>query len=590
MLVAADGTVDWLCLPSYAGATLFGSLLDSDRGGWWRLGPASSAFGHQRYLDNSAVLLTTWSESGCVLELTDAMAWPWDDREARDGGEDGRVLLRRLCCLAGEADCVFDLCPRPDFAAGTMTSSRDRLTLPLGADSPVDLWASQPVTIEGECAEARFRLAAGEEMWAVLSTGEEIETTWSVEGVTAELRRVVDYWHTWSERLDVRGSRAERIRRSALMVHLLSYAPTGSPVAAPTTSLPERIGADRNWDYRYAWVRDASLAVATLARLGETESGLRYMDCLTTYPSSTESPLQIVYGVDGTTDLPVRERHDLAGYRGSKPVRIGNRACGQRQLDSLGFFVECALTYLQQGGVWRDSFWTTVRRAADYTVRTWQEPDSGIWELAVERQFISSMVMSWVVLDRAIKIADATDHAAETDGWRDEMTRIHATVMDRGWSDRLGAFRQHAGADTIDASALLIPVMGFLPADHPRVRATTECIIERLTIDGLVHRYEAADSPSDDDEPLPVGEFEGAFLPCTFWLVTTLTLDGRIDEAEAILQRVEALAGELGLFAEEVDARSGGFLGNTPLLFSQTEYVRAIQALDHARQQVVRTP
>ena len=589
-LVAADSTVDWLCLPAYDGAPLFGSLLDSERGGWWRLGQASGTLGRQRYRDSSAVLITTWSDDRGVLELTDAMAWPWDDRTAADGGADGRVLLRRLRCLRGEADCVLDLCPRPDFAPGTISPSAGGVVISLGDGGHVDLWASQPVAIEGERAVTRVRLAAGEELWAILSTGEETQTAWTGERAETELRRAVDYWHSWSDCLDVQGPRAEQIRRSALTVHLLSYAPTGSPVAAPTTSLPERIGADRNWDYRYAWVRDASLAVATLARLGETASGLRYMDCLTSYRSSTESPLQIVYGVDGSTDLPVRERNDLAGYRGSRPVRFGNRACGQRQLDSLGFFVECALTYLQQGGVWRDRFWITVRRAADYTARTWREPDSGIWELDVERHFISSMVMSWVVLDRAVKIAGATGHAAETDGWCDEMTRIHASVMDRGWSDRLGAFRQHTDADTLDASALLIPVMGFLPADHPRVRATTECIIERLTIDGFVHRYEAADSSSDDDEPLPVGEFEGAFLPCTFWLATALTLDGRIDEAEAIVQRVESLAGELGLFAEEVDARSGRFLGNTPLLFSQTEYVRAIQALDHERRQDVDTP
>ncbi len=305
------------------------------------------------------------------------------------------------------------------------------------------------------------------------------------------------------------------------------------------------------------------------------------MDCLTTYRSSTESPLQIVYGVDGGLDLPEHERTDLAGYLGSLPVRTGNRGCSQRQLDSLGVFAECAWRYLQTGSDWRDGYWDMVRRAADYTASHWTEPDSGIWEMSVEQHFVSSKVMSWVCLDRAVRIAEETGHAAETDCWRETMEAIHAEVMERGWSERLGAFRQRYEADTLDASALLIGIMDFLPPDDPRLMATADQIAEDLAINGLVHRYVPADKSGNDS--LPLGEFEGAFLPCSFWLATVYARAGRTAEAEAILARVEATAGELGLFAEEVDARTGQSLGNYPLLFSEVEYVRAVLELEAAQ-------
>ncbi len=584
-LVAADGTLAWLCLPDYDGPTVFGALLDNRRGGHCRLGPAIPSLGSQRYRTQSAVLTTTWTSAAATLELTDAMAWPWDDRGAADGADDARVVIRRLRAAAGAADCVLDVLPRADFDRDAVVSPLLTGALFDLAGTTLRLWASRPVTLSAGGASTRIHLQAGEELWVVLATGDD-RREWTVDRARTELERADSYWREWIDDLAYEGPRPNQVRRSALNLHLLSYAPTGSPVAAPTTSLPERIGGDRNWDYRYAWVRDASLSLTVLARLGKMRAGQRYMDCLTTYRSSTDSPLQVVYGVDGRTDLPDRERHDLAGYRGSLPVRFGNRACGQRQLDSLGFFTECALVFLQAGGEWREQYWRMVQRAADFTAAHWREPDRGIWEGSVSQHYVSSKVMAWVALDRAVKIAERTGHHAAVAPWRDAMSAIHDEVREHGWSERLGAFSQRYEGETLDASTLLIPIMGFLPASDPRCRTTAQAIAQTLTIDGLVHRYVPAETPGHEDDALPVGEFEGAFVPCCFWLATVYAQMGRRKEAAAILDRAEGAAGPLGLFAEEIDARAGQFLGNVPVLFSHAEHLRAILALADADQRV----
>lgn len=323
------------------------------------------------------------------------------------------------------------------------------------------------------------------------------------------------------------------------------------------------------------------LSMAVLAMLGDTRAAKRYMDWLARLDSSTDSPLQVVYQIGGGTDLTQRGRPELAGYRESQPVLIDNHAFGQRQLDSLGYLADCALINLEEGGEWRPEHWEMIRRAADYTVADWAQPDCGIRELPAEQHYVSSKVMSWVALERAVQIAAKTQHQRATEPWQATMAAIHAEVLARGWSDRLEIFRQRYEADTLDAAALLIPVMDFLPADDSRVVATAERIEATLVIDGFVHRFRAGETPGHED--LPVGEFEGAFFPCTFWLATTYAKAEQPDRAEAILARAEATAGALGLFAEEVDARSGAFLENYPLLFAQVEYVRTILELAKAR-------
>lgn len=570
-LVASDGTINWWCAPRYDSPSVFGSLLDDEHGGFWRLGPAGTEPGEQRYLGDTAVVVTRWSDSAAEVELTDLMPWPMDVRSA--DVEHRHALVRRLCCTRGEATCVLELQPRFDFALPFSLTADEHHVLIQTPETGITFWASCDVEVANGGISATIHLHEGEEVCTVVEYG--VKTSpWSPDEVDRLYRATLEYWQSWADTLDYHGPHRARACRSALTVHLLSYAPSGSMVAAPTTSLPERIGGDRNYDYRFAWVRDASLSMAVLALLGDTEAAQRYMDWLAGLDSATESPLQVMYQIDGGTDLSQRERTDIAGYRDSQPVRFGNHAALQRQLDSLGYLADCAFIYLSHGGPWNDSYWELIRRSADYTVANWHQPDSGIWELSDNQHYVSSKVMSWVTLERSIRIAHETGNDDATHGWRDTMDQIHAEVMDRGWSDRLGAFRQRYEGDNLDASALLIPVMGFLPPDHPRVHSTVRAIEETLTINGFVHRFIAAETPGQGD--LPLGAFEGAFLPCSFWLATTYAMMGRLGDAEQILVAAEQVAGGLGLFAEEIDAQNRYFLGNTPLLFSHVEYVRAL--------------
>lgn len=570
-VISADGTVRWLCLPDFDGIPVFGGLLDSTRGGYWRLGPASGTTGRQCYHAGTNVLVTSWHTAEGDLELTDAMLSPDDSRPA---GEGQRTLLRRLYCRRGSARCAMELMPRDDFSPG-LVSSRVSGGLELRvAGHALGLWTCRPVEACEERVCAAFSLAAGDEFWAILGLGAD-PAAWNAEAAGEALQGTLQYWRNWTSRYSYQGPRRDAVIRSALAIELLSFAPTGAVAAAATTSLPERIGDNRNYDYRYAWIRDASMAIATLSVLGDFAGAERYLSWLAALGSSTEMPLQVLYRVDGGTDIRQHARKDIAGYRGSRPVHFGNHAYRQRQIDSFGYLADCTVIYLLQGGRWRPEYGWVIRRIADYTVRNWRKPSNGIWERERRRHFVSSKVMSWTTLARALAFADMTGEDANLRLWRKTMTEIHAEVMERGWSDELQCFRQRYDADALDASSLLIPLMGFLSPDHPRVTATVQRIEQQLMMDGLVYRFR----PEELGEALPMGRFEGAFLPCCFWLAAVYAMIGRRSDAEAMLGRVENLAGELGLFSEEADVGSGLLLGNIPMIFSHAEYARAVLQL-----------
>jgi alpha,alpha-trehalase len=577
--VAADGTVGWLCLPDFDGDPVLGALLDARRGGFFRLGPAALLLGRQRYQEETCVLLTRWETADGVLELTDAMAWPADRRAPADAGR--RVLLRRLRCEGGEVRCRLALRARPDFGSTAATAKPTRVgdlgwRLDAGGHD-LGLWCSAPLHAQGDVLRAAFLLRSGEEAWAVLGPGED-PSAWNAAAAKAALDACHADWRHWAAVLTYGGPRGPGVRRAARLMRLMSHAPSGALVAAPTAALPERVGGDRNYDYRYGWVRDNSLALAALATVGDLGLAGRYMDWLAGLSSATDQPLQVCYRADGGTELPERKRGDLVGWRGSGPVVFGNRAARQRQIDGLGYLADCALVYLERGGAWKPAYGRLVRRIADFAAARWREPGHGIWELDALEHWVSDKVMAWVALERAERIAARTGADADAvPAWRAAMDGIRAEVLADGWSEPRGAFRQRYGADALDASALLMATMDFLPPDDPQLRATVARIEDELTIDGLVHRFRPEELPEAVRSDLPMGAFEGAFLPCCFWLAVAQAREGRADAAEATIARAEAAAGELGLFAEEIDARGdGSFLGNVPLLFSHAEYLRAV--------------
>lgn len=569
-LVSDRGRIDWLALPDFDGRTVFGRLLDPG-GGSWRFGPQEEGPGIQRYEPETCILTTRWETADGTLELTDFMAWSESSRP--EGVAHVRLVARRLRSTAGTHPCALELSPVRDFRYALDGLVGGGLPVATVGEAP-RFWATVPRSSWMAGQSINFKLAEGEEQWVVLSCGnsEAVDPLLNVEGLTGLLESTRNDWRERAKRVRYEGPARELVVRSLLTIHLLSYAPAGSVVAAPTTSLPERIGGDRNYDYRLAWVRDASLSLAIVAMLGDTDAARDYMDWLVACPPGAEGPLQVVYSIRRELDLTEVIRDDIAGYEGSRPVREGNAAYDQRQLDSLGYLADCALLYLEAGGEWRPSFWDLIRRAADYVVATWREPDSGIWEIRGEqRHYVSSKVMSWVTLERAIRIAMSLGEPVAP-AWSPARDEIHAEVCRRGWGPALGAFRQHYDADTLDSSALLIPVMGFLPATDSRVVATVERLRAELEINGHLHRFDARLLAGE--VPLAPGDFEGAFVPCTLWLVTTLALMGRRGEAEHLLTSLEGQL-PLGLLPEEIDARSGRFLGNTPLMFAHVEYLRA---------------
>ncbi|HJU20246.1 MAG TPA: glycoside hydrolase family 15 protein [Stellaceae bacterium] len=573
-LVAADGTVSWWCLPNYDGPTLFGCLIDPGKGGSWRLGPKGLNFGKQSYLGDSAVLVTHWEEEGAVLELTDAMLWPENNRSA--GREDRRVLLRRLRCLEGTAQCTMHLEPRRDFGEPAQVS-RDAA----GGEFVLDglrlgLWLSRPLLAQADGPSAAFDLAPGEEVWAILGPGEN-NAGWTREQAQQALDETLSYWRKWAAQLDCPGPRGDRIQRSGIAAHLLAYAPSGALVAAPTCSLPERIGGPRNYDYRYAWIRDASLSVELLSLLGATGEARHYLDWLVTLEPGDKMPLQVVYRIDGSRDLEQTERKGLAGYRQSSPVRLGNQAAEMMERGSFGFLADCMLAYLEAGGEWRDEYWHLLRKLADFTATQWRREDAGIWELSPEQHFVAGKVMTWVTLDRALRIHQKLGRHESVGTWRQTMAEIHDAVLRSGWNEERHSFRQSFGEEAVDAALLLMPLYGFLPVDDPRICATVDRIAEALMVNGFVHRFDASMVRGQPD--LPLGEAEGAFLMCTFWLAHFYALRGERERADALLRRAEEVAGALGLYSEAIDARSAAFLGNTPLLFSQAEYAKAALAL-----------
>ncbi|HEV2146086.1 MAG TPA: glycoside hydrolase family 15 protein [Longimicrobiaceae bacterium] len=579
-LVARDGSIDWCCLPHLDSPSVFAALLDARRGGRWRIAPAGEASVTRRYLGPSAVLRTEFRGAGGVLHVTDFL--PIREGSAEGRSESSHSIVRHVRCVEGEVEAEVEWTPRPNYAREDVVLGREgqvvvarspRYELAL-AGFPEDV----PFSLEGASARARVPLRAGEGFNLACAWGgaDPNPVAWTAEH---HLEDALRWWEAWAGSCGVPpGAEAwrELILRSGMVLKLLTNEGSGAIAAAPTTSLPEEIGGVRNWDYRFCWVRDSSMIARALLALGHPGDARDFLAFLEGAAAQHRDPsrIQVVYGLRGETRLTEYTLGHLDGYRGSAPVRIGNAAALQRQLDIYGELLDAARELARIGEPPAPAQWAWLRGVADYVCGIWRGTDRGIWEVrGPERHFTYSKVMCWVALDRALALAEALGLEADTGRWARERARIRAEVLERGYDRRQGAFTQSFGSPVLDASALLLPIVGFLPPEDPRVRGTVDAVLRTLTEDGLVFRYLAEETPDG------VGGGEGAFGICTFWLAHALARCGRVDEARDVFAGMASRANDVGLFPEEIDPATGAFLGNFPQAFTHVGLIDAARAL-----------
>ena len=585
-LVGRDGSIDWCCLPQLDSASVFGALLDARRGGRFRVAPVGGRAGTQAYAGESNVLHTHWETAAGRLQLTDFLPLR-GDLVGRAASEAPPELHRVLRCEGGEAEVEIEWAPRFDYARAGVRIHRaaggwvaeaeggaERLTLGGVEDGELRDDGHGPVLT------APLRLRPGAPRALVCRWGT-AQAAASPDDSLAWLDETLAAWARWVEHEPVTvswaGALQPQVTRSMLALKLLIHADTGAIAAAATTSLPEEIGGVRNWDYRFTWIRDASLTAQALTAIGHEREAIDFLHWAERAAAGCEPgwEIQIMYGLRGERELPEQELTHLAGYRGSRPVRIGNGAATQRQLDVYGELLDSAWELARRGARLEAPIWEFLAHAAERATRAADEPDFGIWEVRSEpRHFVYSKAMLWVALDRAVRLAERDGHLqGDVAHWRATRDALHAQVLARGYDAQLGAFTQAYGTRELDASNLLLPIHGVLPADDPRMLGTLDRTLEQLTENGLVYRYRG-------DDGLP-GE-EGAFLLCTFWLADALALAGRVDEAWRIFEAAAGCASPLGLLAEQADAHSRELLGNYPQAFSHIGLINSALYLAYA--------
>ena len=584
-LVTTAGSVDWLAFPRFDSPSVFGRLL-GDQAGFWQIRPAGGWTSVRRYLERTLVLETTFTTATGMLVLTDLLALGPDNGGHRLGRDVPHLLVRRVACTAGQAESDVAYAPRPEYG----------LVVPLL--SPVDggvtarggaewLVLTTPVALEitGSIAHGRATLAEGDALHFALhrSTLEQTPArVWSAQALSARIDETVEAWRSWSalhQAYD--GPWADLVHHSGRVLQGLSFQPSGAIVAAATTSLPEGVGGERNWDYRYAWVRDASFTMDALWVAACPDEAGDFFAFLATAAASGVAPdhaLQIMFGIGGEHDLAERTLPHLGGWRDSRPVRVGNDAWSQQQIDVYGEVLAAAHRLVDQLGTPDGDTARFLIACADAAAQRWRETDQGIWEVRGDPQhFLYSKIMCWVALDRAVALADVLGAGDRVRQWRTTRDRIRDFVVDEGWNDEVGAYTQYVGSTALDASTLIMPIVGFLPANDPRISATIDAIAEQLTDDrGLVYRYRTQDGVDGLR-----GE-EGTFLLCTFWLAQAFALAGRVDEARATFERAAAFVNDVGLLAEEVDTDTGELLGNFPQAFSHIGLINAAWAISEA--------
>jgi alpha,alpha-trehalase len=586
-LVDRSGSIDWLCLPRFDSPALFSRILDPDAG-HWSIAPAGSFRSERRYLPGTLLVETTFTTDTGVVRLTDAMAFAEGHRGHGLGLDSPHELLRTVECIAGEVELVFELAPRPEYGLVRPLFRRTEYGgRTFGGPSQVAVIASVPVEIADSSMSAAFALSAGERAdfalrWAPVVESDVRPTP--AAAIPARIADTAEAWRSWEADHDIyAGEHRDLVRFSSRVLQGLTYRPTGAIVAAPTTSLPEYEGGERNWDYRFSWIRDASLTLEALYIGTCPDEAEDFVSFMTSCAGGKvrNGSLQIMYGIGGEHDLSERELPHLRGWRDSRPVRVGNGAWDQTQLDVYGELLNTLYLYRERLGELHPEIQEFVAELAAAAAEGWGKKDAGMWEMRGEpRHHLSSKVLCWTALDRAVKLTPALGHYAEAEAWAAERDRVRAAILERGWSEQRQAFTQSFDSDELDAAQLLMPILGFLPADDPRMRSTIEAIDRDLTEDGLVLRYRNAAEGVNPDGL--TGE-EGTFVICSFWLVSCLAQAGELERAEQLFDRVAGHANDLGLLAEEVDTRSGELLGNFPQAFSHIGLITAAREIDEAR-------
>jgi GH15 family glucan-1,4-alpha-glucosidase len=583
-LVTTGGSVDWLAFPRFDSPSVLGRLLGGDAG-HWQVAPTDEFVTSRRYLDRTLVLETTFTTRGGTLVLTDAMAMGPDNGGHRLGFDVPHLLVRKLACTAGVVEVEVDYQPRPEYGlvVPLLAHVDGGVTARGGAEWLV--LTDGGLTIDGPRAHGGRTLRAGEQVHLGLqrSTLEQTPAhVWSQDELGDALTRTVEAWQSWSAlHQSYDGPWAELVHRSGIVLQGMSFQPSGAVIAAATTSLPESVGGERNWDYRYAWVRDASFTMDALWVAACPDEADDFFAFMTTAAASSVGPdrgLQIMFGVGGEHDLSERELPHLEGWKDSRPVRVGNGAWDQQQIDVYGEVLGAAHLLADQLTHIDSDTKRFLAACADAAATHWTENDQGIWEVRGDPQpFLYSKVMCWVALDCALSLADRIEAADKVDAWKAARDEIWETVVRDGWSDEANSFTQYVGSTALDASNLMMAIVGFLPADDPRMLATIDAIDQRLTDErGLVYRYRTEGGVDG-----LAGE-EGTFLMCTFWLAHALALAGQVERARGVFERAIAFVNDVGLLAEEVDADTGELLGNFPQAFSHIGLVNAAWAISEA--------
>jgi GH15 family glucan-1,4-alpha-glucosidase len=576
-LVSSDGTIDWFCCPRFDSPSIFASLLDAQRGGRFRISSSKAAVTRQLYLPSSPVLVTRFMTEDGVGEVVDFM--PINQPEV---ATDRHMIVREIRAVRGTIAFDIECAPRFDYARADHTLAlTDEGARFDSHDLSVVLHTPVPLQGDGRDVRGRVVLNEGEVTGFVLESGRNL-TPHHLE--RAEIRalteKTIAHWRAWLNRSTYTGRWREEVLRSAMTLRLMTYAPSGALIAAPTAGLPELVGGERNWDYRFTWIRDASFTVYAMLGLGYDDEAFAFMkwvnDRVVDQVGNGSGPLKIMYRVDGSSDLTEETLDHFEGYKGSRPVRIGNGAADQLQLDIYGEMMDSVYHAHRRGLRAGYSGWTHLRHTMDWLASNWDQPDEGIWETRGGRQdFTYGRLMSWVALDRVVRIARDTGFPARLNEWIQQRDQIYEQLIKRAWNSEKGAFVQHYDTDVLDASVLLMPLMGFVSPTDPMWQSTLKAVDQELVSDSLVYRYNPSASPDG------LQGHEGTFSICTFWYVDALARSGRLDDARLVFEKMMTYANPLGLFSEEIGL-TGEQLGNFPQAFSHLALINAAVNLNRA--------